>query len=598
MTYNTISEMFLNTVKQYSDKKLFNYKKNNNWNSLTGSDIMSIVEKISFALHRNDIRPQDKVAILSATNYRWPLCDYGIICSGAVTVTIYPTLLPDQIVHIINDSDSKMIFVENEIQLEKVKSVLDSCKKLKTIVVMDNSLETEEKYIVNLNTFMIADKEYNNDNNLIFENMVSHSKPDDLLTLIYTSGTTGLPKGVMLTHQNLATNIKDVQEISTIEKNDSFLSFLPLSHVLERMAGHFSPFSAGCSIYYAESMETVAVNMNEVSPSIAICVPRFFEKMYNKLMLSINSSSVIKRSLFKWALQVGKDYTNIIHAGYKPKFILSLKKNIASKLIYSKIKNKLGGNIRFFISGGAPLSRNIAEFFSSLDLMILEGYGLTETSPVLTASRPDKIRFGSPGIPLSNVDIKIANDGEILAKGPNIMKGYYKSPDLTDEVFDDDGWFKTGDIGEIDQDGFLKITDRKKSLIVTSAGKNIAPAPLETALTSSDYIEQALVIGDKRNYVSALLVPDFDNIVKFLSDRGKELSSNEAIIEHLDVIDMIDQEVNRVMQKFSKTEQVKKVALISRQFLIEKGEMTPKMSIVRKVVESNFKDKINNLYEV
>ena len=298
------------------------------------------------------------------------------------------------------------------------------------------------------------------------------------------------------------------------------------------------------------------------------------------------------------ALQVGKDYTNIIHAGYNPKFILRLRKKIASKLIFTKIRNKLGGNIRFFISGGAPLSRNIAEFFASLDIMILEGYGLTETSPVLTASRPDKIRFGSPGIPLSNVEIKIATDGEILAKGPNIMKGYYKSSKLTGEVFDDDGWLKTGDIGEIDQDGFLIITDRKKSLIVTSAGKNIAPAPLESALTSSDYIEQALVVGDKRNFITALLVPDFENIKKFLSDRGKELSSNEAIIEHLDVISMIDKEVARVMQKFSKTEQVKKVALISRQFLIEKGEMTPKMSIVRKVVESNFEDKINNLYEV
>ena len=225
MTYNTISEMFLNTVNQYSNKKLFNYKKNSIWNSLTGSDIKSIVEKISFALHRNDIRSQDKVAILSATNYRWPLCDYGIICSGAVTVTIYPTLLPDQIVHIINDSDSKLIFVENEIQLEKVKSVLDSCKKLKTIVVMDNSLEKEHRNVVNLNTFMIVDKKYNNDNNLNFENMISNSKPDDLLTLIYTSGTTGLPKGVMLTHQNLASNIKGVQEISTIENNDSFYLF-------------------------------------------------------------------------------------------------------------------------------------------------------------------------------------------------------------------------------------------------------------------------------------------------------------------------------------------------------------------------------------
>ena len=590
--------MFLNTVTNFSNKKLFYYKKDSKWNFLTGEDIRSIVEKISFALHSYNIKPQDKVAILSTTNYRWALCDYGIICSGAVTATIYPTLLPEQIKHIIFDSDSKLIFVENSIQLEKVKSIISDCPKLKTIVVMDNSLENDEKNILNLNSFMIVDQNYIENNNLVFEKMISNSKPEDLLTLIYTSGTTGLPKGVMLTHDNLISNIIGVQEVSTIENNDSFLSFLPLSHVLERMAGHFSPFALGCSIYYAESMETVAVNMSEVSPSIIICVPRFFEKMYNALIGNVNTASFLRKKLFNWGLQVGKDYTNIVHAGYKPKFMLRLKKNIASKLIYSKIRARLGGNIKYFISGGAPLSRNVAEFFSALDIMILEGYGLTETSPVLTASRPDKIRFGSPGIPLSNVEIKIAKDGEILAKGPNIMRGYYKSEDATKKVFDEEGWFMTGDIGEIDQDGFLKITDRKKSLIVTSAGKNIAPAPLETALTSSDYIEQALVIGDKRNFISALIVPEFENVKRFLHDNGKELSSNEAIIEHKDVIAMIDNEVELSMKSFSKTERVKKVALLSRPFSIEKGEMTPKMSIVRKVVESNFDEKINKLYEV
>ena len=427
--------------------------------------------------------------------------------------------------------------------------------------------------------------------------MIKIAKADDLLTLIYTSGTTGRPKGVMLSHNNLVSNILAVQEVSTIEKNDSFLSFLPLSHVLERMAGHYSPFSIGCKIYYAESMETVAANMAEVSPSIIICVPRFFEKMHNALMTKVNSSSYIRKNLFKWGLRVGKDYTNIVHAGYKPKFMLQFKKNIATKLIYKKIQLKLGGKVKFFISGGAPLSRNVAEFFSALDIMILEGYGLTETSHVLTASRPDKIRFGSPGVPLHNVQIKIAKDGEILAKGPNVMQGYYKAPEATKKVVNDEGWFLTGDIGEIDQDGFLKITDRKKSIIVTSAGKNIAPAPLETALVSSDFIEQALVIGDKRNFISALIVPEFENIKKYLNNNGKDLASNEAIVEHIDVISLLDKEVESTMKNFSRTEKVKKISLISRQFSIEKGEMTPKMSLVRKVIENNFEDKINQLYK-
>ena len=597
MSYKTISEMFYNTVTNYSSKKLFYYKKNAIWNSLTGDDIKSIVEKIAFALHSHGVEPQDKVSILSTTNYRWPLCDYGIISLGAVSTTVYPTLLPEQIKYIIIDSDSKLVFVEDSIQLEKIKSIIEYCPKLKTIVVMDNSLEKEEKGILNLNSFMIVDQEYIKNNNLDFEKMIKAAKPDDLLTLIYTSGTTGLPKGVMLSHNNLVSNILAVQEVSTIEKDDSFLSFLPLSHVLERMAGHFSPFSIGCKIYYAESMETVAANMAEVSPSIIICVPRFFEKMHNALMIKVNSSSRIRKNLFKWGLRVGKDYTNIIHAGYKPKFMLQLKKNIATKLIYKKIQLKLGGKVKFFISGGAPLSRNVAEFFAALDIMILEGYGLTETSPVLTASRPDKIRFGSPGVPLPNVKIKIAKDGEILAKGPNIMQGYYKDPEATKKVFNDEGWFFTGDIGEIDQDGFLKITDRKKSIIVTSAGKNIAPAPLEIALVSSNFIEQALVVGDKRNFITALIVPEFENIKKYLNDKGKDLASNEAIVEHIDVISLLDKELESTMEGFSRTERVKKISLISRQFSIEKGEMTPKMSLVRKVIECNFEDKINQLYK-
>ena len=597
MSYKTISEMFYNTVRNCSNKKLFYYKKNGIWNTLTGNDIKSIVEKITFALHSHGIEPKDKVSILSKTNYRWPLCDYGIISLGAVSTTVYPTLLPEQIKHIIIDSDSKLVFVEDSIQLEKIKSIIEYCPKLKTIVVMDNSLEKEEKGILNLNSFMIVDQEYIKNNNLDFEKMIKAAKPDDLLTLIYTSGTTGLPKGVMLSHNNLVSNILAVQEVSTIEKDDSFLSFLPLSHVLERMAGHFSPFSIGCKIYYAESMETVAANMAEVSPSIIICVPRFFEKMHNALMIKVNSSSRIRKNLFKWGLRVGKDYTNIIHAGYKPKFMLQLKKNIATKLIYKKIQLKLGGKVKFFISGGAPLSRNVAEFFAALDIMILEGYGLTETSPVLTASRPDKIRFGSPGVPLPNVKIKIAKDGEILAKGPNIMQGYYKDPEATKKVFNDEGWFFTGDIGEIDQDGFLKITDRKKSIIVTSAGKNIAPAPLEAALISSDFIEQALVVGDKRNFISALIVPEFENIKKYLNNNGKDLASNEAIVEHIDVISLLDKEVESTMESFSRTEKVKKISLISRQFSIEKGEMTPKMSLVRKVIENHFEDKINQLYK-
>ena len=491
--------MFLNTVDTYPDKPLFNYKENNNWIPLTGKDIKLTVSSISFALSYKNIFPKEKVAILSTTSYRWALCDYGIISLGAVTVTVYPTLLPDHIKHIINDSGSKLIFVENVMQLEKVKTVYDDCPDLKYIIVMDNSLEKDEEFILNLNSFLIVPKDFIESSKDSFETMINTAKPEDLLTLIYTSGTTGMPKGVMLSHNNLISNIEGVQEISTINDTDSFLSFLPLSHVLERMAGHFSPFSMGAKIFYAENMETVANDIIEVSPTIVICVPRFFEKIYNKLNTTINTASGFKKKLFNWALKIGKDYTNTTHAGYTPSFLLRLNQKLAEKLIYKKIKLKLGGNIKYFISGGAPLSHNIAEFFAALDVMILEGYGLTETSPVLTASRPDKIKFGSPGLSLNNVEIKIASDGEILAKGPNIMIGYHNMENETKEVFDEEGWLKTGDVGMFDKNGYLFISGRSKEIII-SGGINIYPVEIENALLEHKFIDEVAVIGIKDEY--------------------------------------------------------------------------------------------------
>ena len=350
-------------------------------------------------------------------------------------------------------------------------------------------------------------------------------------------------------------------------------------------------------IYYAENIDTVGVNMSEVSPSIVVAVPRFFEKMYDKIMLGIKQTSDTKQKLFSWALKIGKDYTNLSHANQPIPLILKIKHKIADKIIYSKVRDKLGGKIKFFISGGAPLPQKIAEFFSGIGITILEGYGLTETSPVLTSNTPEKIRFGTVGVKLDNVDLKIADDGEILAKGPNIMLGYYNNEAATNDVFDDEGWFHTGDIGKIDDDGFLKITDRKKSLIVTSAGKNIAPAPLEVAMNQSKFIQQSLIIGDQRNFISALIVPSFDNVNDYLITLDKEKLSNEAMVDHHDVLNLFDNEIKKIMSKFSQFETVKKYKLLPSEFSIEKGEMTPKMSIVRKKVISNYENLIESIYK-
>ena len=597
MEYSTIAQMFYENINKSLDKEIYFYKKNNQWKGLTGKDILSIVEKISFSLYANNIRCQDKVAILSNTSYKWALCDYGIISMGGVTTTVYPSLMPNQIEYIVNDSASKLIFVEDEMQLEKIKSIFDSCKKLEKIVVMDNSYEGDETYVQNLNGFLIVNNEFIDSEGIVFKDMVYKSQEEDLVTLIYTSGTTGTPKGVMLSNKNLLSNIYGVSKVQEDIKNETFLSFLPLSHVLERMAGHFYPMFLNSKIYYAENMEKVAENMSEVSPTVVVCVPRFFEKMYNAVVREVKSGSSIKQKLFWWAINIGKDYIAIHNSEYKTPYFLKLKHKIADRVIYSKIKAKIGGKIKFFISGGAPLSSDVAEFFASLDVIILEGYGLTETSPVLTSNTPGAVKFGSVGKVLENVELKIGHDNEILAKGPNIMIGYYNNKEATNEVIDDDGWFHTGDIGEIDIEGYVKITDRKKNIIVTSSGKNIPPAPLENSLLTSPYIEQVLVIGDKRNFLTCLIVPEFDNVKNYLLSINKEVTSNEALIDYPDVIDLFEKELIKGMDGFSKFEQIKKFALLSRQFMIEKGELTPKMSIVRKVVEEHFKNKIDDLYK-
>ena len=597
MNYKTIPEMFFSIIDSNPDKNYFNYKDNNKWESLSGLKISELVNQVSAALFSLKCISKDKISIMSATSYKWALCDYGILCSGMTTTTVYPTLISEQIEFILNNSDTKLIFVQNKEQFLRIDDFFDRCENLKYIVVLDNSAsDLNVDYVLNFSDFLNLGTEYILKNKYNSRDNIKNINPEDLLTLIYTSGTTGVPKGVMLSHNNIISNLKEVIKLQKNLGNEIFLSFLPLSHVLERMAGHFFALSSDSKIFYAESMETVGENMNEISPSVVICVPRFFEKMHAKIMHGLNSSSNLKKRMFSWALNVGKDYTNILNAKQNIPFSLSIQHKLAEKIIYSKVRNKLGGNIKFFISGGAPLSSNIAEFFAGIGITILEGYGLTETSPVLTSNTPEEIRFGSVGKKLDNVEIKIAKDGEILAKGPNIMLGYYKNDKATKDVFNKDGWFCTGDIGEIDNDGFLKITDRKKSLIVTSAGKNIAPAPLENAINDSKFIEQSIVIGDKRNFISAIIVPNFESVNSYLLSIGKDSLSNDAIVDHQDVINLIQQEIISSMKRFSSFETIKKFKLIPSQFMLEKGEITPKMSIVRKKVVENYLEVIESIY--
>ena len=596
MSYSTISQMFDYATNQNLTKALYYYKRGENWVGLTGLDIRNTVKDIAFALRSLGMQSGTNAAILSNNSPQWAMSDYGIICSGSASVSIYPTLIPSQIEYILNDSKSSLIFIENQEQYDKIKAIWPNCPNLKTIVLLDNSDTKNIENVYTLNNLLDMGSEYSKSVDLSFDSLLNTAKPSDLLTLIYTSGTTGNPKGVMLSHENLIANMEGIGRLIDFETDDVFLSFLPLSHVFERMGGHFTAFSRACTVYYAEGIEQVPANLQEAKPTVVLSVPRLYEKMHARIIEGLKSAPSARQKIFWWAIDVGRNYSMLSIAGEKIPFTLNLKHKIADKLVYSKVRLRMGGRLKFFVSGGAPLSQEIGEFFAAAGITILEGYGLTETSPVLSSNSPEAIRYGSVGKPLFNVEIKIAPDGEIIAKGPSVMKGYYNNEEATKEAIDNDGWFHTGDIGEFDGDGFLKITDRKKNILVTSAGKNVAPAPMENAMVASPYIEQVVVIGDKRNFISALIVPAFEAVESYLLEKNIEGLSASAIVEHSDVVSLLNDEVNDAMQNFANYERVKKFTLLPRLLTLEKGELTPTLKVVRRVVLSNFEEYVNSMY--
>ncbi|MBC7475947.1 MAG: long-chain fatty acid--CoA ligase, partial [Candidatus Sericytochromatia bacterium] len=423
---------------------------------------------------------------------------------------------------------------------------------------------------------------------------------EDVCSIIYTSGTTGDPKGVMLTHKNFMSNaVESAKLLLPSTDIDLELSFLPLSHVLERIAYYAIMVVSGRKIAYAESIEAITKNLIEVKPSMLVSVPRIYEKIHSKVMEGIHASPPLKQKIFSWALKVGKEYYEAKTYGHGLSFLLEAEYKIADKLVFSKIKEKTGGNLKMLVSGGAPLMPEIAEFFAYIGLPILEGYGLTETSPVICFNRSGSIKFGSVGQVIPGVQIKIAEDGEILSKGDNLMKGYYGNPEATAEAIDTEGWFHTGDIGELDSENFLKITDRKKEIIVMSNGKNVAPQPIENLLKTCKYIEQIAVIGDNRKYISALIVPNFENLKVKMKELGISIDSKEEICKNSKILEFLKTEIDTVSaDKIAKFEQIKKFILLSDEFTIEKNEITPKLSLKRKIINQNYHDSIESMYVV
>jgi long-chain acyl-CoA synthetase len=554
-------------------------------------------ELFAFGLASLGLRRGERASIIAENRPEWVVTDQAVAALGGVTVPVYPTMTAKQIEYIFNDAGVRVAVLSNQFQLNKVLRIIENVPSLDTIVLMNEKGENTGPGVMGFSRVLELGEAFEKQNPEYVAASIKMVKPDDLLTLIYTSGTTGNPKGVMLTHANLVSNIISAAEVISFGPQDVLLSFLPLSHSFERMAGYYTAFACGATIAYAESVETVRDNMLEVRPTIVTTVPRLFERIHSRVIKQVEGGSPLKKKIFHWAIGVGKEHANLVRSHKNPSPILSAKHALAARLVYGKLKEKTGGRMRFFVSGGAALGREFGEFFEAVGLKIIEGYGLTESSPVISVNRLDDYKWGSVGQAIPGVEVRIAADGEILARGPNIMKGYWKNEDATREVLDSEGWLHTGDIGHLDERGFLFITDRKKHLFVSSGGKNIAPQPIENLFLSNRYIEQFMLIGDRRMYLTALIVPDFDALKEYADSNGLPYKDHVELAKHPKVNSLIETEINNIQRDLANFERVRRFTLLDRQFTIEDGELTPTQKVRRKAIEERYSNIIDGMYE-
>jgi len=592
----TLPALFNETVSRYHDSNMFAKKIDGEFSHITYGEARNSIELIAMGLQSLGYDTGDHVAILSENKPEWILTDYACAYFGIVSVPVYPTLLPEQISYILNDSEATLVFVSNKTQAEKIISIKDRLPHLKYLVLFEDNENFEQEWILDLFELQKRGSEFRQTANFTLEDEGIKRTKEDLWTIIYTSGTTGTPKGVMLTQFNAASNVQASQAALQFGEKLRWISFLPYSHSLERIAAHMA-ISIGSSIFVIESIEKVLDALKTYKPHHFVSVPRLYEKMYNTVLEQVHRGSAIKRAIFNWATKVGGEVSkNYLQRGKEPHGFLGWEYSIAKKLVFSKITDLFGGEAILTISGGAPLAPEIGQFFASAGLLIAEGFGLTEMSPVTNANLKDNIKFGTVGPTLPDVQLKFADDGEILFKGPNMMRGYYNNPEATDEVIDDEGWLHSGDIGELDDGGALIITDRKKNLIVTSGGKNVAPAPLESQISGSRYIDQVLVIGDKRKFLSALLVPNQESLEYWAKSNGLSFTEFGDLLQTEQVEKLIKQEVKDAQGDFAKFEQIKKFRLIEKPFTVEDGELTPTLKVKRRVVEEKYQDLIEDMY--
>lgn len=595
MTYRSVPDMLRNNAKKYSSRLALKYRKQGVFVTLTYAAYYERVLMVARGLGKIGVNPGDRIAILSENRVGWVIADMGILCSGGVSVPIYPTNTPEQIGYMINHSGARILFVSGKFQYTKLLKVRETLPGLELVVSFERFLGDPSLPVTTFYQLSEIDSPITPEEKQEIEAGIDLIKPDDMLTLIYTSGATGVPKGVMLSHNNILTDIRYLSEQSgAIGTDDILLSFLPLSHIFERTVGYYLPICNGALIAFADSIEKVPENMVELRPTVMVCVPRLFEKIYHRIFENAHQMPALKKVLFHWGIAVGKKYVTATYIDKQPSALLNLKYALADRLIFSKIKARFGGNMKLFCSGGAPLDKAINEFFWIIGIPVFEGYGLTETSPAISFNNLEHIRFGSVGVALERTELKIAEDGEILVKGPQVMLGYYNDPVATAEAIQD-GWLKTGDIGRI-EDGFLYITDRKKELIITAGGKNIAPQPIESELKTDKYVTSAFVYGDRKPFLTALIVPNLDRLMEFAKEKHINYYELDDLVMHEPVQRLFEQRVAEINGRLAPYETIKKFVLLPHDFSIEGGELTPTLKLKRKIIYEKYKQRIEDLY--
>ncbi|MBQ7568961.1 long-chain fatty acid--CoA ligase [bacterium] len=596
--FKTIPGVFRETVRRWGDHPYVGKRVGKRFEFKTYNQVFEEVQCFASNLIELGFEKEDRVANYCNNRQEWPVIDEGAGYIGCIHVPMYPTLSQSEMAFIVKGSEARLVVAPDSDHLTRVLNVASECFHLRHVVCIEpferDSVEVPEGVrLWSWDDFIQAGREALKKNHQQMEEMFNSVQPDDVFSLVYTSGTTGDPKGAMLMHANFVCQaVPLAKAVLGVSPSDYQLSFLPLSHVFERIA-HYALMSGGAAIGFSKSIATVTSDMVILKPSIVPSVPRLFEKVFAKAVEQ--SAGGMRNKVFQQAIKVGREYREAKAKG-SVSFFLKAQHALYDKLVYSKVREKVGGNVRFFISGGAPLRRDVAEFFSDVGLCILEGYSLTETAPVLAVNYPNKSRIGTVGIVPPYVEVKIADDGEIIARGSNIMLGYYGLPDATREVVDEDGWFHTGDIGEFDEDGFLTITDRKKEILVLSNGKNVAPQPIELALCGNLFIAQAVLVGNNRGYVAAIIVPNFEKLEGWAKDQKLSFADRDALVKLPEVVSMYKDIVRQVCEPLSNYENVRRIHLLNRELSQASGEITPTLKVKRRIIDSHLKDEIEAMF--